>query len=61
VFPCVTRPNYLWWAQTWHMQTPLETLGAGSTVLFELRDQVTLYSEMLLRRCCAQERLPRNA
>ena len=41
----MTRPitvggDYLWWAQTWHMQTPLETLGAGSFVAFELREKV---------------------
>lgn len=30
--------NYFWWAQTWHMRTPLETLGPGSMVIFELRD-----------------------
>ncbi|KAG5193023.1 P-loop containing nucleoside triphosphate hydrolase protein [Tribonema minus] len=39
VFPCLTRPGYLWWAQTWHMQNPLETLGAGSVIVVELRDQ----------------------
>jgi Cytoskeletal adhesion/PH domain/Ankyrin repeats (3 copies) len=39
VLPSLTRPNYLWWAHTWHMQTPLETLGPNSVVIFELRDQ----------------------
>jgi myosin-5 len=39
VFPAITRPNYLWWAHTWHMQTPLETLDGKSFVVFELRDQ----------------------
>lgn len=39
VVPSFKRPNYLWWAQTWHMRTPLETLGKESFVAIELRDQ----------------------
>ncbi|CAM9678957.1 unnamed protein product [Chrysoparadoxa australica] len=41
VLPSITRPNYLWWAKTWHMYTPLsiETLGRGSFVVFQLCDQ----------------------
>ena len=38
--PITVGGDYLWWAQTWHMQTPLETLGAGSFVAFELRAKV---------------------
>lgn len=38
--PIITTPEYLWWAQTWHMQTPLETLGAGSFIAFELKEKV---------------------
>lgn len=38
--PIMTSPEYLWWAHTWHMQTPLETLGAGSFVAFELKEKV---------------------
>lgn len=38
--PIITTPEYLWWAHTWHMQTPLETLGAGSFVAFELKEKV---------------------
>ncbi|CAN0165875.1 unnamed protein product, partial [Laminaria digitata] len=38
--PITVGGDYLWWAQTWHMQTPLETLGAGSFVAFELREKV---------------------
>ncbi|CAM9430236.1 unnamed protein product, partial [Discosporangium mesarthrocarpum] len=41
VLPSIVRPNYLWWARMWHMQTPLETLGQGSFVTFELKDQGT--------------------
>eukprot|EP00903_Cladosiphon_okamuranus_P008596 g8244.t1 len=37
--PIMTSPEYLWWAHTWHMQTPLETLGAGSFVAFELKEK----------------------
>mmetsp|Transcript_16662 Transcript_16662/g.23589 ORF Transcript_16662/g.23589 Transcript_16662/m.23589 type:complete len:1681 (+) Transcript_16662:67-5109(+) len=32
------RPGYFWWGKTWHMQTPLETIGEGSYVIFELKD-----------------------
>ncbi|CAM9455312.1 unnamed protein product [Phaeothamnion confervicola] len=45
--PAITRPNYLWWAHTWHMQTPLETLGKNSFVVFELRDQGERKAETL--------------
>ncbi|CAM9114978.1 unnamed protein product, partial [Pylaiella littoralis] len=37
--PVMTSPEYLWWAHTWHMQTPLETLGVGSFVSFELKEK----------------------
>lgn len=40
VVPILTGSDYLWWAHSWHMQTPLETLGAGSIVVFELIRQV---------------------
>ena len=36
--PAFKNSNGLWWGRTWHMQTPLETLGSGSTMVFELRD-----------------------
>lgn len=36
--PALSASTYLWWGRTWNMQTPLETLGSGSTVVFELRD-----------------------
>lgn len=36
--PVLALMNYFWWAQTWHMRTPLETLGPGSMIVFELRD-----------------------
>jgi len=38
VEPCVTRPDYLWWGNTFHMQSPLENLSSGAVVLLELRD-----------------------
>ena len=36
--PEIKYSSKLWWGRTWHMQTPLETLGPGSTMVFELRD-----------------------
>ena len=45
--PIMTNPEYLWWAHTWHMQTPLETLGAGSFVAFELKEKVRADSHTL--------------
>ncbi|CAM9893951.1 unnamed protein product [Ectocarpus fasciculatus] len=36
--PTLFSSMYLWWGRTWHMQTPLETLGPGSSMVFELRD-----------------------
>eukprot|EP00903_Cladosiphon_okamuranus_P008594 g8243.t1 len=35
--PEIKTASELWWGRTWHMQTPLETLGSGSTMVFELR------------------------
>lgn len=43
----MTNPEYLWWAHTWHMQTPLETLGAGSFVAFELKEKVGLGTRLV--------------
>eukprot|EP00752_Nemacystus_decipiens_P004997 g4543.t3 len=36
--PAFQTSSGLWWGRTWHMQTPLETLGSGSSMVFELRD-----------------------
>ncbi|CAM9346845.1 unnamed protein product [Choristocarpus tenellus] len=36
MFPTL-ESNHLWWAKTWNMQTPLETLEAGSLVVVELK------------------------
>lgn len=36
--PALKTSKSLWWGRTWHMQTPLETLGSSSTMVFELRD-----------------------
>ncbi|CAM9491761.1 unnamed protein product [Scytosiphon promiscuus] len=36
--PAMKSSSYLWWGRSWHMQTPLETLGSGTFVVFELRD-----------------------
>ncbi|CAM9150063.1 unnamed protein product [Discosporangium mesarthrocarpum] len=38
-YPVVER-DHVWWAQRWHMQTPLETLGTRSLVIFELNNRV---------------------
>lgn len=37
--PVVTRPAYLWWASNWHMQNPMENIGKGCVVIFELKNQ----------------------
>lgn len=43
MLPAMASRDHLWWAHTWHMQTPLETLGAGSFVSFELKEKVGLW------------------
>lgn len=48
--PIMTSPEYLWWAHTWHMQTPLETLGAGSFVAFELKEKVRSAEKVVVVR-----------
>lgn len=35
--PVLMRPTYLWWSANWHLQNPLENMGVGSFVLFELK------------------------
>lgn len=45
--------KYLWWGRSWHMQTPLETLGSGSFMVFELRD-------LQVRRYCLTTAAPRR-
>lgn len=51
--PALSTSTYVWWGRTWHMQTPLETLGSGSTMVFELRDVQVSERETLCVYVCA--------
>ena len=37
-YPVVRRESFVWWACSWHMQTPLENIGEGFYVMVELRN-----------------------
>lgn len=37
----VRRPNYLWWAASYHMQNPVENLEPGTRLVFTVKDQST--------------------
>lgn len=39
IAPVVRRPNYLWWATTFHMQNPVENLESGTVLIFCVKDQ----------------------
>lgn len=39
--PVVRRPNYLWWAASYHMQNPVENLEPGTRLVFTVKDQST--------------------
>lgn len=39
--PVVRRPNYLWWASTYHMQNPVENLEPGTVLVFTVKDLST--------------------
>lgn len=37
-YPVVRRESFVWWACSWHMQTPMENLGDGCYVMVELKN-----------------------
>lgn len=45
--PILSRSNYLWWAVTWHMQTPLENLDPGCILVLEFKDRRTVRGGIL--------------
>jgi ankyrin repeat protein len=45
--PILSRSNYMWWAVTWHMQTPLENLDEGCMLVLEFKDRRTVRAGLL--------------
>jgi len=45
--PILSRSNYLWWAVTWHMQTPLENLDEGCMLILEFKDRRNVRAGLL--------------